>query len=108
MVRKRAGFVVCHWWLRKEPVVMHGNLNVRQATSQQVFKVTRLLYGDTVGWQHARTDGLEYMYFTAQKLHCVAIAMCWCTVLLSCWKTNTSPAMMWTVSSSSCITDTSQ
>jgi len=29
-----------HWWLWKEPVVMCGNWNVRQATSQQVFKVT--------------------------------------------------------------------
>jgi len=27
------------WWLWKEPVVMCGNWNVRQATSQQVFKV---------------------------------------------------------------------
>jgi len=29
-----------HWWLWKELVVMCGNWNVRQATSQQVFKVT--------------------------------------------------------------------
>ena len=28
------------WWVWKEPVVLCGNLNVRQATSQQVFKVT--------------------------------------------------------------------
>jgi len=29
-----------HWWLWKELVVMWGNWNARQATSQQVFKVT--------------------------------------------------------------------
>ena len=29
-----------YWWLWKEPVIMCGNWNVRQATSQQVFKVT--------------------------------------------------------------------
>jgi len=29
-----------HWWLWKELVVMCCNWNVRQATSQQVFKVT--------------------------------------------------------------------
>ena len=29
-----------HWWLSKEPVVMCGNWNVRQTTSQQVFNVT--------------------------------------------------------------------
>ena len=29
-----------HWWLWKEPVVMSGNWNVRQGTSQQVFQVT--------------------------------------------------------------------
>jgi len=28
------------WWLWKQPVVVCGNVNVRQATSQQVFKVT--------------------------------------------------------------------
>jgi len=28
------------WWFLKEPVVMCGNWNVRQATSQQLFKVT--------------------------------------------------------------------
>ena len=28
------------WWLWKEPVVMCGNWDVKQATSQQVFKVT--------------------------------------------------------------------
>ena len=42
-VRKRQlsylSYKICRWrW--KEPVVMCGNLNVRQATSQQVFKVT--------------------------------------------------------------------
>jgi len=29
-----------HWWLWKEPVVMCGNWDVGQATSQQVFTVT--------------------------------------------------------------------
>jgi len=29
-----------HWWLWEEPAVMCGNWNVKQATSQQVFKVT--------------------------------------------------------------------
>ena len=29
-----------HWWLWKEPVVMCGKWNVRQATLQQMFKVT--------------------------------------------------------------------
>jgi len=29
-----------HWWLWEEPVVMCGNWNVKQATSQQVFKMT--------------------------------------------------------------------
>jgi len=37
---EKASCVVWHWWLWREPVVMCGNLNVRQATSQQVFKVT--------------------------------------------------------------------
>jgi len=32
--------VGCHRWLWKEPVVMCGNWNVRQAMSQQVFRVT--------------------------------------------------------------------
>jgi len=32
--------VDCHRWLWKEPVVMCGNWNVRQAMSQQVFRVT--------------------------------------------------------------------
>jgi len=31
-----------YWWLWKEPVIMCGNWNVRQATSQQVLKVTIL------------------------------------------------------------------
>jgi len=31
---------ICHRWLWKEPVVMCGNWNVRQAMSQQVFRVT--------------------------------------------------------------------
>ena len=30
------------WWLWKEPVVMCGNWNARQATSQQVFKLTTI------------------------------------------------------------------
>ena len=29
-----------HWWLWKEPVVMCGKWNIRQATLQQMFKVT--------------------------------------------------------------------
>jgi len=29
-----------HWWLWKEPLVMCGNWNVRQATSQQLYRVT--------------------------------------------------------------------
>ena len=29
-----------HWWLWKRPVVMCGKWNVRQATLQQMFKVT--------------------------------------------------------------------
>jgi len=37
---KRATIVGCHWWLWKEPAVMCGNWNVRQAMSQQVFRVT--------------------------------------------------------------------
>ena len=28
------------WWFWKQPIVVCGNVNVRQATSQQVFKVT--------------------------------------------------------------------
>jgi len=32
--------VITHQWLWKEPVVMCGNWNVRQAMSQQVFRVT--------------------------------------------------------------------
>jgi len=32
--------VGCHRWNWKEPVVMCGNWNVRQAVSQQVFRVT--------------------------------------------------------------------
>jgi len=32
--------VGCRRWLWKEPVVMRGNWNVRQAMSQQVFRVT--------------------------------------------------------------------
>jgi len=32
--------VGCHQWLWKEPVVMCDNWNVRQAMSQQVFRVT--------------------------------------------------------------------
>jgi len=39
---EKASCVVWHWWLWKEPVVMCGNLNVRQATSQQVFKVSTI------------------------------------------------------------------
>jgi len=31
--------VGCRWWLWKEPVVMCGNWNVRQAISQQVFRL---------------------------------------------------------------------
>ena len=29
-----------HWWLREEPVLMCGKWNIRQATLQQMFKVT--------------------------------------------------------------------
>ena len=29
-----------HWWFWREPIVMCGNFNVRQALSQQVFRVT--------------------------------------------------------------------
>jgi len=36
----REPVVDCHRWLWKEPVVMCGNWNVRQATTQQVFRVT--------------------------------------------------------------------
>ena len=36
----REPVVGCHWWLWKEPVVMCGNWTVRQAPSQQVFRVT--------------------------------------------------------------------
>jgi len=36
----RQPVVGCHRWFWKEPVVMCGNCNVRQATSQQVFRVT--------------------------------------------------------------------
>jgi len=36
----REPVVGCHWWLWKEPVVMCGNWNVRQATSQQVLRMT--------------------------------------------------------------------
>jgi len=36
----KASCVVWHWWLWKEPIMLCGNLNVRQASSQQVFKVT--------------------------------------------------------------------
>jgi len=32
--------LLCYLWLSKEPVVMCGNWNVMQATSQKVFKVT--------------------------------------------------------------------
>ena len=32
--------VAWHWWLWKEPVVKCGKWNVRQATLQQMFKVT--------------------------------------------------------------------
>jgi len=31
-----------HWWHWKEPVLMSGNWNVRQATSQQMLKVTTI------------------------------------------------------------------
>jgi len=41
-VLKRRVFVAWHWWLWQEPVVLCGNLKVRQATSQQVFKVTTI------------------------------------------------------------------
>jgi len=36
----RKPVVGCHRWLWKEPAVMCGNWNVRQAMSQQVFRVT--------------------------------------------------------------------
>ena len=36
----REQVVGCHRWLWKEPVVVCGNWNVRQAMSQQVFRVT--------------------------------------------------------------------
>ena len=36
----REPVVGCHQWLWKGPVVVCGNWNVRQATSQQVFRVT--------------------------------------------------------------------
>jgi len=36
----REPVVGCHRWLWKEPIVMCGNWNVRQAMSQQVFRVT--------------------------------------------------------------------
>jgi len=36
----REPVVVCYRWLWKEPIVTCGNWNVRQAMSQQVFKVT--------------------------------------------------------------------
>jgi len=36
----REPVVGCRRWLWKEPVVMCGNWNVRQAMSQQVFRVT--------------------------------------------------------------------
>jgi len=41
---KRATIVGCHWWLWKEPAVMCGNWNVRQAMSQQVFRVTTFCF----------------------------------------------------------------
>ena len=39
---EKASRVVWHCWLWKEPVVRCGNLNVRQATSQQVFILTAI------------------------------------------------------------------
>ena len=40
IVALKSQVVVWHLWLYKEPVVLCGNLNVRQAMLQQVFKVT--------------------------------------------------------------------
>jgi len=37
---EKASCVVRHWWL--SCVLLCGNLNVKQATSQQVFKVTTI------------------------------------------------------------------
>jgi len=128
------------WCLWKEPVVLCVNLNIRQATSQQAFKViiicmdtriqafspliNRIVYHAALKFNpmyqqsavathpyrglvlgiHApaacprrvnepglghdcwvlindfRTNELERL--TAQKLHCVTCAMCWCIVLV--------------------------
>jgi len=57
-----------------------------------------------VGWPHVRTDELGCL--TAQKLDCVTSTMCWRA--LSCWKTNTSPAMLWIAGSSSCVSNASR
>jgi len=38
----REPLVGCRWWLWKELVVLCGNWNVKQAMSQQVFRVTTL------------------------------------------------------------------
>ena len=46
-----------HWWLWEEPVVMCGNWNVKQATSEQVFKVTTFC-----------TDMLP-VFFATNQLH---------------------------------------
>jgi len=81
----------------------------------------------TVGWPHVRTDELGCL--AVQKLDCVTVPemtynvfsgtlnpthsltsrMCWrCAGTLSCWKTNTPPAMLQIAGSSFCISNTSQ
>ena len=47
-----------HCWLWKEPVVMCGNWNVMQATSEQVFKVTTFC-----------TDTCFQSFFATDQLH---------------------------------------
>jgi len=152
------------WSLWKEPVVICGNLNVRQPTSQQVFKVTTLcadtcfqsfssminyivhhallkfspcrnktlpqlvhiadwysmhallqnapdavIYRDEVrivGWPHVRTDEWTGVSHGAERSSTVSRARC--AGALSCWKTNTFPAMLPIAGSSFCVSNTSR
>jgi len=61
--------VGCHRWFWKELVVMCGNWNVRQATSQQVFRVTTFCI-NIVFPVFFDTDHCDQLHST---LHCAEI-----------------------------------
>jgi len=57
--------VDCRRWLWKEPVVMCGRWNVRQATSQQMFRVTTTIMLFVFFW--ANVNNLTYINNNVEK-----------------------------------------